>query len=181
MTTRVVLTYRDYEALPNDGRRYEIHEGELSVTPAPTPRHQKLIGELYLRLVQHVKARGLGEVYLSPIDVILGEATIVQLDLVFVDTTRLGLVSHRGIEGAPTLAVEVLSPSTTLIDRSTKLQLYARHGVPYYWMVDPEARRIEAYRLAETAYALETTASGAAPVMLPPLPDLAFAPASLWG
>ena len=181
MTTRVVLTYRDYEALPNDGRRSEIHEGELSVTPAPTPRHQKLIGELYLRLVQHVKARGLGEVYLSPIDVILGEATIVQPDLVFVDTTRLGLVSHRGIEGAPTLAVEVLSPSTTLIDRSTKLQLYARHGVPYYWIVDPEARRIEVYRLAETAYALETTASGAAPVTLPPLPDLAFAPASLWG
>jgi Uma2 family endonuclease len=180
MATRVVLTYRDYEALPNDGRRYEIHEGELSVTPAPAPRHQRVIGRLYRLLAQHVEARSLGEVFLSPIDVILGETTIVQPDLLFLDATRLGLVSGRGIEGAPTLVVEVLSPATTLIDRSTKLQLYARHGVPYYWIVDPEARRIEVYRLAATAYALELTASGAVPSALPPFPDLAVAPAPLW-
>jgi len=61
--TRVVLTYRDYEALPADGRRYELHDGELLVTAAPGLPHQRLVGELFVLLRQHVRARRLGEVY----------------------------------------------------------------------------------------------------------------------
>jgi len=179
-TERVILTYKDYEALPADGRRYEIHEGELSVTPAPSPRHQRIIGKLYKVLDQHVNARGLGEILFAPIDVILGETTVVQPDLVYLDTTRLHLVSGRGIEGPPTLVVEILSPATTLIDRGTKRQLYARHGVPYYWIVDPEARTIEAHTLAEGSYRLGARAAGPEPVSLPPFPDLAFVPTSIW-
>ena len=177
---RVVLTYKEYEALPADGRRYEIHEGELSVTPAPSPRHQRILGNLNEILRQHVKTRDIGEVLLSPIDCILSETTIVQPDLVYLDPTRLSLVSDRGIEGPPTLVVEIVSPSTTLIDRSTKSQLYRRHGVPYYWIVDPEGRSIEAFALAEGGYRLVTRAAGAEPGALPPFPDLAFAPATLW-
>jgi len=177
---RVILTYKDYEALPADGRRYEIHEGELSVTPAPSPRHQRIIGKLYKVLDQHVNARGLGEILFAPLDVILGETTVVQPDLVYPDTTRLSLVSGRGIEGPPTLVVEILSPATTIIDRSTKRQLYARHGVPYYWIVDPEARTTEAYTLAEGSYQLSARAAGPEAVSLPPFPDLAFVPASIW-
>ncbi|MBI2152688.1 MAG: Uma2 family endonuclease [Candidatus Rokubacteria bacterium] len=177
---RVILTYKDYEALPADGRRYELHEGELSVTPAPSPRHQRIVGALHLMLAQHVNSRGLGEVFLSPIDCILSETTVVQPDLVYLDTGRGSLVSNRGIEGPPTLVVEVLSPSTTEIDRSTKRQLYARHGVPYYWIVDPEARTVEAYVLSEGAYQLAARAAGPEPVSLPPFPALAFVPASLW-
>jgi len=89
-------------------------------------------------------------------------------------------VSGRGIEGAPTLVVEILSPSTTLIDRSTKRQLYRRHGVPYYWIVDHEARAIEAYQLSAGDYQLVTRASGPSAVSLPPFPDLSLVPASLW-
>ncbi len=63
MPTRVVLTYRDYEALPADGRRYELHEGELSVTPAPGTQHQWLVGELFALLREHVRTRGLGQVF----------------------------------------------------------------------------------------------------------------------
>jgi len=177
---RVILTYKDYEALPADGRRYEIHEGELSVTPAPSPRHQRISGKLYKVLDQHVNARGLGEILFAPLDVILGETTVVQPDLVYLDTTRLRLVSGRGIEGPPTLVVEILSPATTLIDRGTKRQLYARHGVPYYWIVDPEARTIEAYTLSEGSYQLSARAAGRETVSLPPFPDLAFVPASIW-
>jgi Uma2 family endonuclease len=179
-TQRVILTYKDYEVLPADGRRYELHEGELSVTPAPSPRHQRVSGNLNEILRHHVKARGLGEIFYAPIDCILGETTIVQPDLVYLDTTRLSLVSGRGIEGPPTLVVEILSPATTLIDRSTKLQLYARYGVPYYWIVDPEARTIEAYSLAEGGSQLTVRAAGAEAVSLPPFPDLAFIPAALW-
>jgi Uma2 family endonuclease len=179
-TYGVVLTYRDYEALPADGRRYEIHEGELSVTPAPGTRHQRILGNLYHLLREHVTSRGLGEVMLSPIDCILSDITIVQPDLVYLDPTRARLVSERGIEGSPTLVVEILSPSTTVLDRSTKRQLYRRFGVPYYWIVDPDAQVVEAYAFGEAQYELAAPAAGSEPVVLPPFPDLRVRPASLW-
>ena len=152
MATRVVLTYRDYEALPADGRRYELHEGELSVTAAPVPAHQRILLDLAVALREHVMRRNLGEVFVAPIDCILSDTTVVQPDIVFLDAGRALAVSARGIEGPPTLAVEILSPSTAPIDRGVKLQLYARHGVPYYWIVDPDARSLEAYVLAGGSY-----------------------------
>ena len=111
---------------------------------------------------------------------ILTETAIVQPDIVYLDRTRLGAISRRGIEGAPTLVVEILSPSTTLIDRSTKRRLYARHGVPYYWLVDPEGRAIEALVLGPEGYALAVRASGDEPLALPPFPELALVPPALW-
>ena len=177
---RVVLTYEDYAALPDDGRRYEIHDGELSVTPSPGTNHQRVSRNLNEILGAHARTRGLGEVLYAPLDVILANTTIVQPDLIFIAPAHASRVSRRGIEGAPTLAVEILSPSTTTIDRSRKLQLYARHGVPYYWIVDPDARVLEAYELAEGRYRLVTRATGAAPVSLPPFPDLAIVVDSLW-
>lgn len=177
---RVILTYKDYEALPADGRRYEIHDGELSVTPAPSPLHQEISGNLNEILRGHVKTRGLGKVFYSPIDCILSDITVVQPDLLYLDPGRLNLVSDRGIEGPPTLVVEILSPTTTAIDRSTKRQLYAKYGVPYYWIVDPEARVVEVYGLSEGVYQVSARVAGSEPVSLPPFPDLAFVPASLW-
>ncbi|PYO19193.1 MAG: hypothetical protein DMD88_15850 [Candidatus Rokuibacteriota bacterium] len=80
MPTRVVLTYREYAALPADGRRYELHEGELFVTPAPGSLHQRLVGNLFVLLREHANARGLGEVFVSPLDCILSETTVVEPD-----------------------------------------------------------------------------------------------------
>ena len=177
---KTVLTYEDYLATPDDGRRYEIHDGELSVTPSPGTNHQRVSRNLNAILGAHVRTRGLGEVLYAPLDVILTNTTIVQPDLIFVAPAHASRVSRRGIEGAPTLAVEILSPSTTTIDRSRKLQLYARHGVPYYWILDPDARVLEGCELAGSAYRLVTRAAGAAPVLLPPFPDLALVPDSLW-
>jgi Uma2 family endonuclease len=179
-THGVVLTYKDYELLPADGRRYELHEGELSVTPAPSPTHQRILGKLNDLLRRHVEDHGRGEVFLSPIDVVLDDTTVVQPDLVYLDPTRASRVSERGIEGPPTLVVEILSPSTAAIDRNRKLQLYARHGVTHYWIVDPGARTVEGYRLTQDRYQLEAVLSGPAPASLAPFPDLAFPPASLW-
>jgi len=177
---RTILTYKDYEALPADGRRYELHEGELSVTPAPSPKHQQVSRNLFLLLHHHVKSRGRGEVLYAPIDCILSDVTIVQPDIVYLENARLPAISARGIEGPPTLVVEILSPSTIQIDRSVKLQLYARHGVPYYWIVDPDAQSIEAYTLTGGAYQLMARLEGSQPVSLPPFPDLVLIPASLW-
>jgi Uma2 family endonuclease len=180
MSARVILTYDDYAALPEDGRRYELYEGELIVTPAPRPRHQSVLGNLHLLTAEHVRQHGLGEVYLSPIDVILSRITVLQPDLVYLDTARLGLVTERAIEGAPTLVVEVLSPSTDARDRSNKQALYARHGVPYYWIVDPAAQTVQALRLVGESYEAVGTLDATTPRALPPLSDLTLDPVAVW-
>ena len=177
---RVVLEYRDYAALPNDGRRYEIHDGELSVTAAPSPRHQDVVLNVATVLRAHVSERGLGRVFVAPIDVILSDTSIVQPDIVYVATDRLALISGRGIESAPTLVVEVLSPSTTVSDRNTKMQLYARHGIPWYWVVDPDSRTTEVYGLEGSGYELAARVAGDEPLSASPFPDLIISPQALW-
>lgn len=181
MTARpALLTYRDYAALPDDGRRYELHDGELSVTPAPSTRHQRTAARLYEVLHHHVERLGLGEVLFAPLDVILSDLTVVQPDLVYIDTGRSSLVSERGIEGPPALVVEILSLSTATLDRVTKPRLYARHRVPFLWLVDPDRRTVEAFALGEAGYGEPVIASGPTPAALPPFPDLPLVPDALW-
>jgi Uma2 family endonuclease len=184
MTARVALTYRDYVALPNDGKRYEIHDGELFEMAAPTLLHQILLGNLFRVLDAHVTPRRLGLVIVSPLDVILSdrptETTILQPDIVYLDLARLEAAHMRGVEGPPTLVVEIFSPSTAVIDRTRKRGLYARYGVPYLWFVDPDTREIEAHVLDTGAYRLARRVSGTEPVDLPPFTDLGLVPSSLW-
>src|SRR5438132_12923965 len=103
MPTRVVLTYRDYEALPADGRRYELHDGELFVTAAPGLQHQRLVGNIFVLLREHVSAQGVGEVFVSPVDCIVSDTTVVQPDVVRLESGRSSLASAPGREGTPTL------------------------------------------------------------------------------
>src|SRR5438876_2862973 len=110
MSPRSAFTYRDYEELPNDGRRYEIHDGELCVTPAPSPQHQLISGVLFVILSRWLDRHPGGRFIYSPLDVILTETTIVQPDIIYLGPDRLERISRRGIEGAPTLAIEILSP-----------------------------------------------------------------------
>ena len=180
MATRAILTYRDYAALPADGRRYELHDGELSVTAAPAPRHQIVSGNLFTVLRRHVETHRLGVVLYSPVDLILSDTTVVQPDLLYLRTGQLSAITGRGIEAPPALVIEILSPSTTQIDRGIKRQLYARHGVPHYWIVDVEGRRIEAYGLADRAYVLATALEGGRPGSLPPFSDLEIDPGRVW-
>jgi Uma2 family endonuclease len=177
--TKIVLTYEDFAALPDDGKRYELHEGELSVSPSPAPRHQRIIGNLFLILAPHVRASGRGELFLSPFDCIMTNTTVVEPDLVYVDDERRRLLSERALEGSPSLAVEVLSPSSLNIDRRRKMALYAAHDVTWYWIVDPDARTIEAYRLDGNAYRLDATLAGIEPDALPPFPELPIDPAAV--
>jgi len=178
--TKIVLTYEDFVLLPDDGNRYELHEGELSVTPAPGARHQLVIGNLHLILAPHVRASGRGEILLSPFDCIMTNITVVEPDLIYIDEARRNRLSQRAIEGSPTLAIEVISPYSITIDRRRKLGLYAAHDVTWYWIADPVARTIEAFHLEHGAYQLAGTLEGDTPRALPPFDDLALDPAAVW-
>jgi Uma2 family endonuclease len=165
-----ILDYEDYAGIPPDGKRYELLEGDLYVTPAPSPLHQWVSKRLQRQLEEHFEARGLGRVYNTPVDVILTHHDVVQPDLVVV--TDLRQVSGRGIEGPPALLVEVLSPTTAAQDRGAKSRRYAALGVPHLWLLEPESRRLECYRLEGQAYRLVADATGEAGLEHPDWPGL---------
>ena len=152
MTARAVWTYADYAAMPDDGRRYELWDGELSAMPAPGLSHQGILRNLLVSVHEHVSSEGLGVVFPSPVDCILSDTTVLQPDLAFIADDRRAILTERAIEGPPTLVVEILSPSTRRADRTVKAGLYARYGVPWYWIVDPGARTIEVLALRAGAY-----------------------------
>ncbi len=177
---RIALTYAEYAELPNDGRRYEILDGELAVTPAPVPRHQAVSRNLQRILDRHVTDHRLGQLFNAPIDVILADTTIVQPDLLFLDTDRERFITERAIEGPPALIVEILSPSSVRQDRVTKAALYARFGVPQYWVLDPVERTFEVYELLGEVYHLVATHRGPARVRFSLFPDLEIDLAAVW-
>jgi len=168
---KLILTYEDYQKLPDNGTRKEILGGELFVTPAPTPRHQHVVGTLYAALKTHIDARRLGEALASPIDVVLSPTDVVQPDIVVIADRRRAIIGEAAIHGAPDLVVEVLSPGTAAIDRGRKMQAYARATVPQYWIVDPEAHVIEVHTLEGTTYRLVERAERGAwtPALFPGL------------
>jgi Uma2 family endonuclease len=146
-------TYADLAETPDDGRRYEVIDGELTVTPAPVPSHQRLIVKLVHILESHAQANGLGNVYCAPLDVVLEETNVLEPDVLFVSSSRLSIVGEKRIQGAPDLVVEILSKGTLKRDRVTKKELYARFGVKHYWIVDPFAEEIEENVLRRGKYA----------------------------
>ncbi len=141
----LLLTYDDYLSLPNDGKRYEIIEGELLMSPAPEPEHQDVLRNIFTALASFVSANALGKVYCAPIDVVLSMTDIVQPDIVFIAHDRLSIVRKKNIIAAPDLVIEIVSPSTAIIDRTRKKMLYEHHGVREYWIVDSETKSVEVY------------------------------------
>lgn len=172
------LGYEDYERIPPDGKRHEILDGELYVTPAPTPLHQRLSKRLQRRLEDYFEARGIGEVFDAPIDLVLSKHDIVQPDLLVVmDPSQ---VTHRAIEGVPLLVVEVLSPSTRALDRSVKMRRYAELGIRHYWILDPDAGRLDCLRLEVNGYQPVAGATVPETLVHPEWPDLTIDLAALW-
>jgi len=152
MPVDIRLTYEDFCRLPNDGKRYEIIEGELFVTPSPRSLHQIVISNLHLELGRFVKDREMGRVLVAPLDVVLSRFDVVEPDLLFVSKSRSSTVTETNVQGAPDLVVEVLSGTSAEIDRTTKLKLYARSGVKEYWIIDPDAPSAEIYRRQEKGF-----------------------------
>ena len=140
------------------------------MTPAPSPLHQRVSKRLQRMLEAYFEERGLGEVFDSPIDVILTPQDVVQPDLVVVADPQQ--ISGRGIEGPPLLAVEVLVPSTRAYDRTIKAKRYAALGIQHLWLLDPSNSRLECYRKKLTDFELIAEAEGPASFIHPDWPDL---------
>jgi len=141
------LTHDDYLALPDDGRRYEILDGELYVSPTPFIRHQLVSQNLFRILDRHVLENRLGQLFIVPVTVVLARTTIPVPDLVFVRSDRSSIITDREIEGPPDLVVELLSPSSKKRDRVIKARLYSRYRVREYWIVDPKSETLEIFEL----------------------------------
>lgn len=175
-----VLTYDDYRALPEDGKRYELLGGRLVLAPAPAPSHQTVLINLLNLLYTHVMREGLGRLFVAPIDVVLDFTDVVQPDILFLSNERLPLITSQNIAGGPDLVVEILSPSTAERDRGEKFDLYARRGVDHYWILDPSSRTLEAYRLKEAHYELDIQLEGDARFTPALFPGLTINLAKVW-
>jgi Uma2 family endonuclease len=169
-------TYEDLVRFP-DGKRYEIIDGGLYELPPPSWVHQLVIMNLVGLLRPWATSIG-GALLTAPLDVFLGTGRPVQPDVLLLGPRWRDLMTSRGVEGAPELIVEVLSPSNPGHDRIAKRNLYARAGVREYWLVSPEAAVIEVLVLREGAYELHVRAGGGEPVTSTVFPDGPSFPAS---
>lgn len=143
------LTYDDFLLFPDDGKRHEIIDGVHHVTPSPNVRHQQLVGRLFAKIAWFLEsAPEVGEIYLSPLDVVLSHYDVVEPDLLFVSGSQKDILTEKNVQGPPALVVEVLSTSTRKRDAQTKRRLFERTGVREYWLVDPELDTVQVFRLA---------------------------------
>ena len=152
--TRPWPTYEDYLNIPGDDR-YELINGEFILVSAPNTPHQGASMGFILALGNFVVQGNLGSVFHAPTEVILTDPegiNIVQPDIIFVSKEREHIITHANIQGAPDLLVEILSPSTGRRDRTTKRDLYARHGVKEYWIADPDAQTVSVMLLKDGEY-----------------------------
>ncbi len=148
-------TVADLAGTPDDGLRYELVDGVLLVSPAPTNRHQIVVGELYL-LLRAACPPDL-RVMLAPTDYQPTDRRSLQPDLLVARRTDVG---DAPISAPLLLAVEVLSPSTRSVDLLLKRGVYAESGVAAYWLVDPSVPSVRALRLVDGAYVEVGTAEG---------------------
>ena len=141
------LTYEDYLLLPEDGKRYEVIEGDLYMTPALLTRHQIIVGRLHHHLMSYFEKQAFGTALMAPCDVLLSETDVLQPDLIVVLPGGLATITEKHIQGPPDVVVEILSPSTAKRDRELKRKRYEYFGVREYWLVDPSTSCFEILRL----------------------------------
>lgn len=144
-------TYQDYLNAPQD-QRYELIEGNLLMTPSPMPYHQWICKNLGYEIEKFVREKGLGKVFFAPCDVYLDDENVLQPDILFISRGRENIIGEKNIQAPPDLVIEILSEATAYRDLVKKKRLYARFGVKEYWIVDPDEKTIEIYRLQGTEF-----------------------------
>jgi len=154
------MTYEEFSRLPEQPG-LQLIDGMLVKEPSPVYSHQACLGTLYTILRNHVLPRKLGQVILAPFDVVLADDTVLQPDVLFVQSSRIHLIQERGLFGAPDLAVEILLPSTRRYDEGRKRELYLQHGCEELWLVDLDSRTLHQHVAAGTVWHVKTHAQDA--------------------
>ena len=171
---RLRMTYDDLVALPDDGLRHELIDGEHFVTPSPASRHQIILANLYRLIGPHTHATKCGVTLFAPYDIVFTQYDVVAPDLMYFSRARYAqVVTEKNAQGAPDLVVEILSPGTRRRDEGLKRRLYERMEVGEFWIVDPAAETIKVDRLIDGSYRQTTlTRATAATLTTPLLPGL---------
>ena len=166
------LSYQDYLLLPDDGKRYEILDGELYMTPSPVTRHQLIAFRLSQAIGMYLEAHPIGTGLAAPCDVILSETDTVQPDLFVVLHGGLAQITDKNVQGPPDLVIEILSPGTSARDRELKRKRYEHFRVREYWLIDPDANSVETLGLQDDRFVRLNLVTPPASCTSPLLPDL---------
>jgi Uma2 family endonuclease len=169
------MTFSDLERLPEDGRRFELYDGEVSEMTAPSFVHQRVL--LYTAMVVEEYARRVGGAAVpAPFDIVFSDRDVVQPDVVFFRPERIHLIKPSGATRVrPDIVVEILSPSTKGNDRGRKLRMFEQYGVPEYWIIDGDACTLEILSLEGVHYRTARPPSDQSNVVISPLfPDFRF-------
>jgi Uma2 family endonuclease len=177
----IKMTARQFLELGEDppGVRLELVNGEVAVSPSPVPDHSYVVFALARILGHHVDVGSLGELH-GDVDTIFGPHDVRRPDVLFFTSARRHLIGKKAMEGPPDLCIEVISPSSVQVDREDKFQQYAGGGVAFYWIIDPRARSVEAYRLVDGAYVECGCGQENDVVRLPPFSELEVPLSKLW-
>jgi len=143
-----LFTAADYRSMPDDGKRYQLIEGELIAAPAPNTFHQFVQKNLLRILENYLLENPIGTLLGAPCDVYLDDHNVYQPDLLYLTRERAARIQHDGIYGAPDLAIEILSPSTAGLDRRKRGHCAAA-GTIEFWQIDPALRQIQRFVFAE--------------------------------
>jgi Uma2 family endonuclease len=169
-------TVDDWARLPNDGNRYELIDGVVYVTTAPSTHHQWVNGRLYRFLDEHIDAQvpPPGILLVPPFGVILPTGPVIP-DLVYLHMHNIDRLTGKRIEGVPDLVVEIASPSTAAYDRREKQDAYAQSGIPEYWWVEPANRTVEVLVLEQSGrYRTHALVERQSPIPSLQIPGLRF-------
>ncbi|MBI4632169.1 MAG: Uma2 family endonuclease [Chloroflexi bacterium] len=145
-------TYQRYRRETAEGEHFEVIEGIRTMAPSPSRFHQYALTKLASQLETFVTRENLGTVLVAPFDVYFSEDEFVQPDILFVAKDHSERLTDHGVRGAPDLVIEIVSPGSTRMDRITKRNLYAKHGVPEYWIISPNEQTIEVLTLQNRKY-----------------------------
>ena len=143
-------TAEEVRRFPDDGLRYEVIRGELLVSPAPGTSHQRAVRDLCRRLQDYLVKTDMGEALPAPFEVVFAKDSAVQPDVIVILEAQRPRLSRKRLVGAPAVAIEIISYTSKRSDRLQKRRLYQDEGVPEYWVVDLELRRVERWRPADT-------------------------------
>lgn len=181
MATAPRLTADDLLAMPDDGNRYELLDGEVYQLNPPVLKHQYISAGLMGWLLR-ARGAGYGVVFHAPVGVVFPDGSKAEPDLVFVLSAHRSILADDAVRGVPDFIVEIISPSTRQRDVTVKYRIYERNGVPHYWVCDPDAETIVAYALGADGRYRQAASWGRDDTLVCPLfPEITQPAAELFG